>query len=109
MIYKVDRTRGLEYFVNANFAGGWNSEDPLNPENVLSRTSFVIYYCGIPIFWRSKLQTEITLSTCEAEYITLSTAIHEVIPLIQLLKDLEIACDIVMTPPNVMCKVFEDN
>ena len=59
--------------------------------------------------WSSKLQTEIALSTCEAEYIALSTAMREVIPLIQLLKDLEVACNVITTPPTVTCKVFEDN
>ena len=34
---------------------------------------------------------------------------REVIPLIWLLKDLKKACDIIDTPLNVYCKVFEDN
>jgi len=92
-----------------DFAGGWTQDDRLNPENVLSRSGFVIKYAGIPIFWRSKLQTEIALSTCEAEYIALSSAMREVILLIQLLEDLKVACDVITTPPEVSCKVFEDN
>ena len=106
---KVDRMKGLECFVDADFAGGWNANDPLNPTSVLSRTGYVITYSGLPICWSSKLQTEIALSTCEAEYIALSTAMREVIPLIQLLKDLEVACNVITTPPTVTCKVFEDN
>ena len=57
----------------------------------------MIIHAGILIFWRSKLQTEIVLSA-EAEYIVLSAAIREVIPLIQLLKDLKVNCNIVDTP-----------
>ena len=34
---------------------------------------------------------------------------REVIPLIQLLKDLKVACDVITTPPIIICKVFEDN
>lgn len=109
LICRIDKKRGLECFVDANFASGWNASNPLNSENVLSRTGFVITYAGIPIFWRSKLQTEIALSTCEAEYIALSTAMCEVIPLIELLKDLSVMCDVITTLPNVTCKVFEDN
>ena len=109
LVCKVDRSKGLECFVDADFAGGWNSDDPLNPENVLSRTGFVIMYADVPVFWRSKLQTEIALSTCEAEYIALSAAMREVIPLIQLLEDLKVACDIITSPPIVTCRVFEDN
>ena len=55
LICRVDKSKGLECFVDADFAGGWNAKDPLNPENVLSRTGFVITYAGVPIFWRSKL------------------------------------------------------
>ena len=109
LICKVDKLKGLECFVDADFAGGWSPSDPLNPENVLSRTGFAIMCAGVPIFWRSKLQTEIALSTCEAEYIALSTAMREVIPLMQLLKDLKVNCDVVDAPPEVFCEVFKDN
>ena len=71
VFYEEDFSKGLECFVDTGFAGDWNDDDPLDPENVLSRTVFVITYAGTPIFWRSKLQTEIALSTCEAEHIAL--------------------------------------
>ena len=109
LVYKVDKNKGLEYFVDTDFTGGWTPNDPLNPDNVLSRSRFVIMYAGIPIFWRSKLQTEIALSTCKAEYIALSAVMREVIPLIQLLKDLKVNCDVVNIPPEVYYDVFEDN
>ena len=35
---------------------------------------------GCPILWASKLQTEVALSTMEAEYIALSQAMHEILP-----------------------------
>ena len=34
-----------------------------------------------PVHWESKLQTEITVSTMEAEYIALSKAMKDLIPL----------------------------
>ena len=34
---------------------------------------------------------------------------REVIPLIQLLQDLKVACDVITTLPAVYCRVFEDN
>ena len=80
LIYNPDKNRGLECFVDADFAGGWDAQDKLNPENVLSRTGYVIMYSGFPIIWCSKLQTEISLSTTEAEYIALSQSTREVIP-----------------------------
>ena len=47
--YKPDPTKGLECYVDADFAGGWSSGDHTNPECVLSRTGFVIMYAGCPI------------------------------------------------------------
>ncbi len=56
-----DPSKGLECFAGANFAGGWDCGDSDNPENVMSRTGYVILYAGCPIVWCSKLQTEIAL------------------------------------------------
>jgi hypothetical protein len=63
MTYKPDSSKGLEVYVDADFAGGWDPADPGNADNVYSRTGFVIWYASCPIFWQSKLQTEIALST----------------------------------------------
>ena len=38
-----------------------------------------------PVSWNSKLQTEVALSTTEAEYVALSQAMREFIPLCRLL------------------------
>ena len=70
MIYKPDRSKGLECCVGADFARGWTQANASNAENVLSRTGYVIMYASCPILWVSWLQTEIALSTAEAEYIT---------------------------------------
>ena len=51
------------------FAGNWADADARNADSVLSITEFVICYANCPIVWCSKLQTEIALSTAEAEYI----------------------------------------
>lgn len=56
--------------------------------SVLSRTGFVITFCNCPVTWSSKLQTEIVLSTMMSEYIALSTATHELLPLRRFLKDI---------------------
>ena len=46
-------------------------------------------YSGSPLVWKYKLQTEITLSSMELEYTVISYALIEVIPIIQLLKELK--------------------
>ena len=69
IIYQPKPELGRECFVDADFAGGWTQADADNAEQVMSRTGFVIRYAGCPISWSSKLQSEIALSTAEAEYI----------------------------------------
>ena len=86
VIYTVDKSRGLEVYVDADFAGGWNMADSTNSDNVLSRTGFVIRYAGCPVICSSKLQTEIALSTAEAEYIDMSQALREALPVQRLAK-----------------------
>ena len=59
IVYNPDITKGLEFYIDADFAGGWKQTDSHEPDNVLSRTGMVIMYANCPIFWRSILQTEI--------------------------------------------------
>ena len=100
---------GLECFADADFAGNWNQADADNPENVFSRTGYVLRYAGCPVTWCSKLQTEIALSTAEAEYIALSQALREVIPTMNFLNELKSVIDLHVPKPEVFCNVFEDN
>lgn len=39
-----------------------------------AQTGYVTMHCGCPIIWTSKLQTQITLSTTEAEQVGLLQA-----------------------------------
>ena len=57
IFYKPYITTGLECYVDADFAGGWQQANSHEPDNVLSRTGMVIMYANCPIFWRSTLQT----------------------------------------------------
>ena len=109
MIFTPDQSKGIECYVDADFAGGWNSIDSNCPANVLSRTGYVIMYCGCPLVWSSKLQTEIALSTTEAEYIALSQSMRELIPLIGMLSEISPVFGVVKRPPDIKCSLFEDN
>ena len=88
IVLRPDSTRGIQCYVDADFAGGWSSADADDPTSVYSRTGYVIMYAGCPIVWVSKLQTEVALSTTEAEYIALSQAMRDLIPLLGLLEEL---------------------
>ena len=75
-----------------------------------SRSVWVIMYAGCPITWSSKLQTLTPLSTTEAEYVALSSALRDQIPIMQLLKEvIAQGIDEKFTPPRVHCTAFEDN
>ncbi len=109
IIFKPDTKKGLECFVDADFAGGWSQATAEDASTVLSRTGYVINFAGCPLIWCSKLQTEIALSTTEAEYIALSQALREVIPIMELLKEVNEIFPIDLPKPKVHCKVWEDN
>ena len=80
--YKPDKSKSIDAFVDASFAGEWNKAWSDEPSSVMSRTGYMILYAGCPIIWCSKLQTEIALSTTESEYIALSNSLRDVIPLL---------------------------
>lgn len=81
MILHPDQQHRLTAYVDADFAGTWHRDYAHLRESALSRTGFIICYANCPILWTSKLQTEIALSTCEAEYIALSMCVRSLIPL----------------------------
>ena len=72
-------------------------------------TGYVIKFAGCPIP-QIILQTEIALSSTESEYTSLSTVLHQVIPLMNMLRELR-EKNIVIKKyiPRIYCKVFEDN
>ena len=57
------------------------------------------------------LQTEIALSTTEADHVVLSHSMREALTLIRLLEETHLALDIEenLKNKNVKCTVFEDN
>jgi Reverse transcriptase (RNA-dependent DNA polymerase) len=95
------RTQGLIYtpkheslvcYCDADFSGNWNADIATDDSSTAkSRTGYVIYYAGFPVVWCSRLQTEIALSSTEAEYIALSQSLRDVIPLMRLIQKLHAA------------------
>ena len=68
-------THQVDCYVDADFAGNFAVENPTSPESVKSRTGYILLYRGSPLLWVSKLQTQLALSTMEAEYVALSQSI----------------------------------
>jgi hypothetical protein len=103
--------QSFEVYADADFAGNWHKiTAPTDPSTAKSRSGYVILFAGCPIIWSSKLQTQIALSTTEAEYIALSQSLRDTIPLMQLLHEFKNkGFNVVSVVPRVHCKAFEDN
>ena len=101
----------FDCYMDADFCGLWNRRTAhLDPVTAKSRTGFVIRFADCPLTWGSKLQTEMALSTTEAEYIALSTALREAIPLMNLMREVRLRKLAVLPQKGkVHCKVFKDN
>ena len=100
----------LNLYVDADFAGLWKYEDEQDPVCVKSRTGYVITLGNSPVSWVSKLQTEIALSTTEAEYIAMSQAMRDLLPMRTMLGEIINTLKLGTNgSAQVKSKVFEDN
>ena len=111
LILKPEKGRGIEVYVDAVFSGNW---DPIKPhkdrDTARSRHGYIVSYEGSPLLWKSQMQGEIALSSTESEYIGISYALREVIPVMELLKVMKrYKFPILETTQKIHCKVFEDN
>jgi hypothetical protein len=68
MILRPNGDFKLSCYVDSDFGGLFGSENAKDPVSVKSRTGYLIKLGSVPILWVSKLQTQIALSTMEAEY-----------------------------------------
>ena len=81
MIVKPTEDLSIELYADADYGGLWGAEDPADPISVKSRSGFVVTLGGVPVFWQSKMQTEIALSTQESKYISLSQGMRSLLPI----------------------------
>jgi len=82
----------------------------VDPSTAKSQSGWIIFYAGCPVSWASKLQSHVALSTTEAEYIAMSQALRDIIPVMNLLQEMrEQDFQVICNEPYVYCKVFEDN
>jgi hypothetical protein len=110
MIYSPSN-QSFDAYVDASFTGDWDAENKeWDRDTARSRTGYVILYASCPVVWASKLQSEIALSTTESEYLAISTATRGVLPLMELVQEMQDhGCGLTATTPRLHCWVFEDN
>jgi hypothetical protein len=109
--FKPDQDKGFKCYCNTDFSGNWNKHLALfDPSTAKSRSGWIVFYAGCLVIWESKLQTQVALSTTEAEYITMSQSLRDVLPIMFLVQEIcKKGFQVICTKPYVYCKVFEDN
>ncbi len=109
--FKPDRDKGFECYCDADFSSNWNKHPaPFDPSTAKSQSGWIVIYAGCPVSWGSKLQTQVALSTTEAEYIAMSQSLQDVLPIIFLVQEIcKKGFQVIYTKPYVYYKVFEDN
>ena len=87
--FKPDPGKGFECYCDADFSGNWNkSFAQVDPSTAKSRSGWIVFYAACPVCWASKLQSQVALSTTEAEYIAMSQALRDVIPVMNLIQEI---------------------
>ena len=74
-----------------------DSDFASDKETRISVFGYIIYFCGIPIAWRSKGMKSVVLSTTEAEYMALSEVVKELKFIVQLLQTMNIELELPIT------------
>ena len=74
-----------------------DSDFASDKETRISVFGYIIYFCGIPIAWRSKGLKSVVLSTTEAEYMALSEVVKELKFIVQLLQTMNIEVELPIT------------
>ncbi len=100
----------LDMYVEADFAGAYHKDHADEPASVFSRTGSLITYAGCPIYWPSKLQREVDLSSNKAEYIALSRSMHNLLAIQALFQEIyDHGFKLELPTLKVHCNVFEEN
>ena len=109
--FSPNPSKGFECYCDADFSGNWNKGGASHdPSMAKSRSGWIIFYAGCTIIWASNLQSQVALSTTEAECISLSMSLRDVLPIMFLLNEMrDKGLQVICTAPHFYCKVFEDN
>ena len=77
LIFTPDPDMLFDCFADANYCGNWNRSIAMEQiDTARSRTGYFVAFASCPLLWASRLQTEIALSTTEAEYTSLCPLLY---------------------------------
>jgi hypothetical protein len=109
-IVRPTNTLALDCYVDADFAGLYRRDPDDSSSAAKSRTGFIIFLGNAPLVWKSQLQSEISLSTQEAEYSSLSQSLRTLLPLRSLLIEVTTALGVdERLRATIHARAFEDN
>jgi hypothetical protein len=109
-IVRPSNSLALDCFVDADFAGLYRRDPDSASSAAKSRTGFIIFLGNAPLVWKSQLQSEISLSTQEAEYSSLSQSLRTLLPLRSLLLEVTAAIGVsACLRATIHARAFEDN
>ena len=74
----------IDAYPDADFTGMYGHEEHTDPACAKSRIGFIIIFADCPVFWQSKLQTEMALLMMEAKIIALSACCRELFPIMDM-------------------------
>ena len=87
-IFKPNKTLNIDCYVDADFAGLHQVEPDTDATSAKSRGAYIIMIGNCLTAWKTKIQSCILLSTLESEYQALSDSMHAIIPLKNMLIEL---------------------
>ncbi len=61
----------------------------MDPSTAKSQSRWIIVYAGCTVSWASKLQSQVALSSTEAEYIAMLQVLCDIIPIMNLLQEMK--------------------
>ena len=111
LVFNPTKKLVVDFYADADFATIWGHENPQDSICGRSKTGFVGNFSNCPLLWVSKIQTEISLSTLNSEYVALSHYIRALLTLKILIKEI---IDNLGTDSNKMkfvssSTIYEDN
>ena len=87
MLFHPKMNEAFKVYADADFSDNCLKEyAEYDQATTKSRLGWIITYANGPILWAPKMQSLVILSTTEAEYIALSSALQEAIPLMEFAK-----------------------
>ena len=98
----------VDCYVDADFTGLHDREPQDQSASAHSCTGYIMFLCACPLIWKSQLQTETDLSTFQAEYVALFSAIGKLVTIQLVLQELVLCLHISYTTLVIHAEVFQD-